>query len=376
MVRFFYFCMLFCFPFSYVVSKSYFHADTLRMNKKTYYTVSEAQKSNLVKYYKNKVDTVFNFSAGIKRLAKHGDEILISTYYPIWGDYFCFYYFKDRVSVPCLSDVFLLRNDEVSVVKNLADVYPVTNSVSDIIIEMKGVDCVRTRDRQVARYKCKDGNFVKEKVEASGSFMGGNSLYRLPNIIKGDDVKMVLDALFITEGTVKSFAEIGIGEKDIRVFKERFLKNVRNHNSDEFKMVSDINYNVNVDELCSYADSLSTISADFINLALNRELYFNTSHKSVSIDFVFSDGEKLSLFYSGRENSYMDSPFNVSYKSLSYVAKSFDFYRKLREVTNGCLLSDDETLDKNILLTKVLLNYIWYKELKEQVVRKEKEQTK
>ena len=71
--------MLFCFPFSYVVSKSYFHADTLRMNKKTYYTVSEAQKSNLVKYYKNKVDTVFNFSAGIKRLAKHGDEILIST---------------------------------------------------------------------------------------------------------------------------------------------------------------------------------------------------------------------------------------------------------------------------------------------------------
>ena len=187
---------------------------------------------------------------------------------------------------------------------------------------------------------------------------------------------MVLDALFITEGTVKSFAEIGIGEKDIRVFKERFLKNIRNHNSDEFKMVSDINYNVNVEELCSYADSLSTISADFINLALNRELYFNTSHKSVSIDFVFSDGEKLSLFYSGRENSYMDSPFNVSYKSLSYVAKSFDFYRKLREVTNGCLLSDDETLDKNILLTKVLLNYIWYKELKEQVVRKEKEQTK
>ena len=76
------------------------------------------------------------------------------------------------------------------------------------------------------------------------------------------------------------------------------------------------------------------------------------------------------------KNSYMDSPFNVSYKSLSYVAKSFDFYRKLREVTNGCLLSDDETLDKNILLTKVLLNYIWYKELKEQVVRKEKEQTK
>ena len=48
MVRFFYFCMLFCFPFSFVVSKSYFHADTLRMNKKTYYTVSETQKSNLV----------------------------------------------------------------------------------------------------------------------------------------------------------------------------------------------------------------------------------------------------------------------------------------------------------------------------------------
>ena len=345
------FFLICSFTYLCAFSKPYFMSDTVRISRKVFYTVQEGNGC-LVKFSKGKADTVFRYPGSICNIEKQKDAILISASYPYLINFLNLYLYRDKFSASCFSDVFTLNNDEASVVKKLKDVYPVPNTVSEIIIEMKYVECVRGRERQTAKYKCKDGNFVLEKVESADvSFMSDNSLYRLPNTKKGDDVHTLLDALCVTDGMVKSLAEIGIDEKDIRVFKERFLKNARNTYSDEYKIVSDIYSKVNVDELCSYADSLPTISADFINLAM-RDIYIMFPRKSVSVDFVFSDGERLQLSYSGRENGYMDSPFNVSYKALRYVAKSFDFYKKLHEVTNGCLLSDDERLDKKHIANK------------------------
>lgn len=236
--------------------------------------------------------------------------------------------------------------------------------VKEVLFESGSQGCFHHNHSQLL-YKRKGESFVIDKKSSTSGFLSSAT-----NNIDAKKIEQIVDLVDQSRFTKVTMADLNITKNDINTFKkfidseeQRIKKSGRSHH-DYDNLFAFPKGPINFDFYRSLADSLNFINEEDINNAFwkasgNR----STTTKWLSITFVFTNDQKLTIQNNDDRPNYLNTPWVVDFDGLKFRTNSIRFGQLIDSLTKGQFF-DEVVRDEKYAIFKII-DYKYRKQLNE-----------